>query len=179
MRSYDRTLLASLGFSDPDKRDPVHDWACQYVAQYDVATKLARNLVARTLDACEGFGMFEKPAFEVAICKGEDQYKTIIGFIDVVLWFSAPGPEINFKSVPLSVEVKTNPVPIGDILRQVNLYRQFTRSRWVVCTTFPLNSQQIAQLDAQRISNVLLGKDFHSFCERQRTAKEGGGQLEI
>lgn len=33
MHSHDRTLIARLGFSDPDRKDPRHDLACQYVVE--------------------------------------------------------------------------------------------------------------------------------------------------
>lgn len=36
----DRTLLASLGFADPDKKDRRHTLACQYLCQPDVAVRL-------------------------------------------------------------------------------------------------------------------------------------------
>lgn len=38
----DRTLIASLGFSDPDKREIDHDLVCEYICQSDVATKFSR-----------------------------------------------------------------------------------------------------------------------------------------
>ena len=31
--AHDRTLLASLGFADPDKKDQMHDLACEYLSQ--------------------------------------------------------------------------------------------------------------------------------------------------
>jgi len=33
MHSHKRTLLASLGFNDPDKKDSRHNLGCQYLAQ--------------------------------------------------------------------------------------------------------------------------------------------------
>jgi hypothetical protein len=38
MHSFDRTLLAKLGFSDPDSRDRMHDLGCQYLAQPEIAS---------------------------------------------------------------------------------------------------------------------------------------------
>ncbi len=40
MHSHDRTLLARLGFSDPDKKEPLHDLACAYLAEDTQARKL-------------------------------------------------------------------------------------------------------------------------------------------
>ena len=33
MHSHNQTLLSKLGFADPDKNDPRHDLACQYLGQ--------------------------------------------------------------------------------------------------------------------------------------------------
>ncbi len=41
--SHDRTMLARLGFSDPDKQDPLHDLACRYLVRPTVASKLVRK----------------------------------------------------------------------------------------------------------------------------------------
>jgi len=35
MHAHDRTMLARFGFADPDKREPLHDLACQYLASAD------------------------------------------------------------------------------------------------------------------------------------------------
>ena len=31
--THDRTLLAQLGFADPDKNDAMHDLVCEYLAE--------------------------------------------------------------------------------------------------------------------------------------------------
>ena len=33
MHSFDRPMLAKFGFADLDKRNPLHDLACQYLIQ--------------------------------------------------------------------------------------------------------------------------------------------------
>ncbi len=38
--SHDRTLLASLAFADPDKKDPLHDLGCQYIGRPEVVAAL-------------------------------------------------------------------------------------------------------------------------------------------
>ena len=48
MSAKDRTLLASLGFSDPDKKNARHDLACQYVVQPSVANKLVQTFFPTT-----------------------------------------------------------------------------------------------------------------------------------
>lgn len=42
--SSDRTLLASLGFQDPDRKSSTHTLACQYLCEPEVTAKLAKML---------------------------------------------------------------------------------------------------------------------------------------
>lgn len=44
MHSSDRTLLASLGFADPDKKDRRHTLACQYLAQPEVMARVVESV---------------------------------------------------------------------------------------------------------------------------------------
>lgn len=46
MHANERTLIANLGFSDPDKKNPLHDLACQYLAMDENRLKIA-NMFAR------------------------------------------------------------------------------------------------------------------------------------
>ena len=40
MHSHERTMLAKLGFADPDRREQRHDVACQYLATPDAIRRL-------------------------------------------------------------------------------------------------------------------------------------------
>jgi hypothetical protein len=44
MHAHDRTLIASLGFADPDKKNRRHTLACQYLAQPEVSLRVLRAL---------------------------------------------------------------------------------------------------------------------------------------
>ena len=72
--SHSRTMLASFGFSDPDKKEPRHDLACRYVSQPDV--------LARILQIFQGRINPIEYHLEHHLTKGEGQYKTTIGFLD-------------------------------------------------------------------------------------------------
>jgi hypothetical protein len=89
MHSHDRTLLARLGFADPDRKGPSHDWACQYLAQKDVAQRLLETMadVYGKKDIERNYKV-EKTALEHHITKGEGKYQTTIGFADLVINFS-------------------------------------------------------------------------------------------
>jgi len=108
--STDRTMLARFGFADPDRKVPEHDAACQYLAQPDVALKVAsiaglgprpaskpvsRGHSTYVIDdaPCMTYTVGERFDFhharlELAIQKGSGQYATTIGFVDTVLYFN-------------------------------------------------------------------------------------------
>jgi hypothetical protein len=82
MHSHDRTLLAGLGFADPDKREERHDYAVQYLSQPEVAQRLAQSITSKARH-------FVPPAVtdihpEVHIAKGVGQYRSTIGFADLI-----------------------------------------------------------------------------------------------
>jgi hypothetical protein len=269
MHSHDRTLMARLGFSDPDKKDPRHDWACQYLCQIDRAEKIARAVQKRTREIdgiAYSLRCLEKvtTASEWAISKGQNQYRTTIGFIDVRVHYdavyeaglpdalaselcaihaggrfkdffrywngrgyssrppwSAEYPlafgegskimgslashsgfvDVDFggyrERVPrilakpyslcshaiacvLLVEVKVAEVPVGDLLRQLNLYWEYRafwgpqHARMVVATHYPISEHDDAFLKKENIKHFRLGVDFESYvAERERSVQEG------
>lgn len=99
--AHDTTLLARLGFSDPDRRNPLHDAACQYLVQESTVQKLAKILFGDPMvptghkskmsdgDALEyaRTWSYVRHSFELEkhICKGRGQYRSTIGFMDVCL----------------------------------------------------------------------------------------------
>jgi hypothetical protein len=268
--SHDRTLLARLGFADPDKREPRHDLACQHLALPENHERLARMMAEPMWAKSAGPGKrvdrvycphvggdvnrtfrfertFERlaplaPALEVLIGKGEDQYRTTVGFLDAVLPFTfvevrrgefdgawvaaehieARVPKYNPRdadgrvkvercdlpeehrtafpargvyvearvegngficSVPLyrassraaseeeihksriAVEVKIGRVGVGEVLRQIGLYREHMRSAyWVVAAPYTLDATDLATLRAAGVAFVRLGPKFDAWC---------------
>lgn len=96
MHSHDRTMIVKLGFADADKKNPLHDWACQYLARDSVAPKiidayLDREMAQRISNNPPPNGVTLGNAqvgfdaeLEFPISKGQGQYRTTIGFIDVL-----------------------------------------------------------------------------------------------
>ena len=279
MHAYDRTMLTRLGFADPDKKNPTHDLACQYVAEnaasildqvvqlkpqpIDVTNDGARYVGARTLSV-----QARKPVLEQAISKGQYQYKTTIGFIDVVLPYDIMSEDhgeyqfswtyqtladhldssrdtlrwhtpyhdcswcrnhslslrdtylhevvqplherlrtitseaqiADLKNRPilytgayegsstlsrgaLIIEVKTTPTGVGEILRQINLYREYTdyitfdhvkdyrgkfECRWLLTALFPLKPIDVEALQREGVECVRLGEKFKTWCAQQQ-----------
>lgn len=84
MRTSERTLLRDLGFSDPDKKNRRHDWACQYVCQPEVFGKM---MVALSGGKIEQIADLEITP-EYYLAKGEDRFKKTIGFLDAYATYS-------------------------------------------------------------------------------------------
>lgn len=78
--THDQTLLARMGFSDPDKKLHEHDMACRYLAQATTCNKILTTL---GLD-----WTFSDSSLEVPIVKGQGSYMQYVGFIDTVAHFS-------------------------------------------------------------------------------------------
>jgi hypothetical protein len=187
--SHDRTLLAALGFADPDKREPLHDLACEYLAEESQRERLMRLA-----------GVSEKATsrsvLEAAIAKGEGQYRTTIGFLDLRIdWIDETVSSYSARAKgSVLTEVKIRPVGVGDILRQINLYRSHItenlsyenndiRSRiramdgekaayklisdkfWVLATTFELDHGQAQTIRGANITHIRLGDGFTKWFE--------------
>lgn len=83
MHAKDRTLLAGLGFADSDKKNPLHDLACQYLATPERATKIL-GLVTAGVGDRRGW-VVDGASLEEHITKGERQYRSTIGFADLII----------------------------------------------------------------------------------------------
>ncbi len=83
------------------------------------------------------------------------------------------------------VEVKIHEVTMGDILRQIDLYREYYRARssfpdrWVLATAYPLCEDDVSALRDKQIQTVLLGDGFTLYCENRANAKKSARCLEI
>lgn len=237
MHAHDRTLIASLGFADPDKNSAVHDLGCQYLALPENHARLGRMLLEgnklfpkyNSTRAALGFASdgrrvtvqtvgrlaFDhpaKPVMETPIVKGEGKYRTIVGFIDVCLpyvarwsetatWEGADAPGVwredtaaqrwtrdgsTAITFPLCVEVKSGAVHVGEVLRQVALYREFERDpvgymlndrtlnipiKWVLASRCHLSEADIATLRDAGVTHVRLGPAFDKWLAERPTDK--------
>ncbi|HLD90212.1 MAG TPA: hypothetical protein VI911_04230 [Patescibacteria group bacterium] len=208
--SHERTLLASLGFSDPDKRDRRHTLACQYLCREDVALKLAgmiwpngdhptdEEMVRIASDPSDRrrrsewtTGLtFVSSVIEAPITKSHGY---LVGFVDVVLrvrlsivGFAEVRPyshEVRVwrgsGDVRLAmVEVKVKPVDIGDIARQMALYREHTDGvKFVVATCWRMSADDRATLRDKGIRTIYLGEPFEEYC-RARNAEGADAEME-
>ena len=220
MHAQNRTMLAKLGFADPDKRNPQHDLACQYLALPENVRKIADLIELERGDetythqydgeTLEEAGVRHRRVaghgitFEWPISKGKEQYKTTIGFVDLVISFDLRTycrerrerrrsgascswgpwkPQDNSEGrrrVNVGVEVKVSRVQVGEVLRQLQLYRTYADSstpysgpgwndiaNWVVATTYALSAVDVSAFRNERILHVRLGDGFREFVSAQ------------
>jgi hypothetical protein len=216
--AYKKTLLAQLGFADADKQNPKHDLAVEYLALEHNAKRLIASLEPgfgwETIVSAQNtmgedaaapthkyweerkLSDLQVPVRERPLTKGEGQYRSTVGFLDLVLGYIAKARAITERtdeskrreehSVELRdwpcrlviVEVKAAPLPTGDLLRQMKLYReyrgnlnsgQFLPHHWVVAGCFKFSATQANALRAEGFVPVSLGPLFDEWAERQRT----------
>lgn len=251
MHSHDRTMLARLGFADPDKGDRRHDLACQYLARPEGVARLVEIVLVPALGDGPIDGRYWRGTqqstitpgtarHEVALSKGRDQYKTTIGFLDVMVpvgvitkseghclcditkrvyihkgtqeeigdeQYEVRRGETGFRSfdwafenrtvkgwrkdnrnqsqsVAIVVEVKVSPVGVGDMIRQINLYKEHFgefrephrpigyEGQWAVATYFPLKATDADTLIREGIRPIRLGDAFDRWCDEQHDTSE-------
>lgn len=215
MHSHERTMLAKLGFADPDRREPLHDLACQYLATPDAVRRLIRCLeiehgprliewnseteAEASIKASTVVNNRVQHEFEIA--KGYGRYRTTVGFVDLMVDLLVKQQHSNIKRrrrrfsggfgagvwsdwqaiddyefrdrVSFGVEVKISPAPLGDVIRQVRLYRSYSCVKdWVVVTAYALTVPQVRSLNNERIRHVRLGQRFHDYLASQDVSKE-------
>jgi len=210
MHSHERTMLARLGFADPDRREQLHDVACHYLATPDAVRRLIQGLAIehgpkpytdnssseeRTSQVLRKVTSYRVNR-ECEIAKGWGQYRTTVGFADLALQLQIEEqhregqmrtrnlpdgrgsltwaewcPVADFichSSEDIGIEVKVTPVAVSDIVRQVKLYRSYSRvPTWVVATAYQITHADLECLKNERLRHVFLGEHFRAFVADQ------------
>jgi len=149
MHSFKQVESNRLGFTDKDRGNSRHDWACQYLSTGCRGFHIVRAIVPKVTPwdssfsnskvrrHCEDLTWY-RPWHEWEIYPhqgfGQRTKPRLAGFADLVIPYQAvwrsewdDDQETDRKPTEQSgrvlVEVKIGPVPIGDILRQVKFYR--------------------------------------------------------
>ncbi len=183
-RTADKTLVMQLAL-DSDRSNPKHDRAVQYLSQPEVMHKLIS-----AMQISKGAEIdFEKCTSEpeVPVCKGEGQYKSWIGFMDLMYRISVyvmrqpqmrdwskggavinvGEPERDYLTRYLFIEVKITREPISQVIRQINLYREFVgRDKpFFLVSDYDISENEFEQLKNAGINHLRLGDDFNQFRE--------------
>lgn len=174
-------MLAKLGFQDPDRsgdRAIRHDDICLSLMRPEPLKRLREIVFSATSSKEERkdveFDDIRPGRLEVPISKGHDQYKSTIGFIDFQFEYSFSymarvhkrtrdpqtyrevwTPTDKFERwssrAVVNVEVKTTSVPFGDVLRQINLYREYVKGLWVLVVDWEVSQDVIDMMKTQKI----------------------------
>ena len=213
MNAHERTMLARLGFADPDRRESLHDLACRYLALPETVSRLVRLLglnqpPSDVHDCDDGVHRVatmskavtsQKVNLEREIAKGHDGYRTTIGFADLMLRFYVEEAYSNVRvrradqekrcggfrmpdwqsvkdytsgsAIYYGIEVKIRPVSLGDLIRQIKLYRSYSDTkRWIAVTAYPLTASEIECLRNEGIIHMRLGAAFDEYVDAQSQA---------
>lgn len=77
----------------------------------------------------------------------------------------------------LGIEVKAGQVPVSDVIRQINLYRDYCDIKvWALATPYALSEREIAALNNESIKHIHLGSGFREYAQK---ADERPGQSSI
>jgi hypothetical protein len=161
MHTTYRSLVHSLAL-DEDSKSPEHDAACLYLAQPEVAARVAKIVWTPEVQAKSSYRRDLsdiRPVVESIVFKGDGRFRQLIGWVDVLI-----------KGLAI-IEVKTKPVAITVVIRQLGLYQEFVQE-WlnetvlpgVLATTYRLaTAQDAAMLKSNGITHIRLAADFEAF----------------
>lgn len=80
----------------------------------------------------------------------------------------------------LLVEVKVNPIPTCDALRQLGLYRTYLQiSAVMLVTAFDLSVEDVEMLKGEKVHHIRLGAAFDAYCQRRKEQPQMAASLEI
>ena len=71
----------------------------------------------------------------------------------------------------ICVEVKIKPVGLGEILRQIGLYREYvSANRWILAAAFEMSADFVETLRSENIVAVHLGDNFRKWAAERQVA---------
>lgn len=199
--TYEQTLLSRFGFADPDRQNSLHDEACRYLSGPTGSEAVVNALLPQGTDSFSSTtglrrvtkyrNLFYRGEQERTLSKGKSHSRFTVGFLDVVIHSAYQREEkvtveqsglvrLHEKkdiNCPYLVEVKVEPVNIGQILRQINLYRDFVEQyvysdladlrgyEFVLATCYKPTVEELDTLSDAFIYHLYLGKGFKQFRE--------------
>lgn len=129
-----KTIIERHGFTDPDRKKPKHDeiqiWVYKNI---DTVIKTIYPQVDLT-------DRSTKPTMEFPVMDN----RFVIGFVDVYC-----------KDLYLGIEIKTEIPVIGDLIRQIQFYRQYAGGGWIVVSP------------DDRFASILKDSNIHFFKYKQ------------
>ena len=201
-KTYEPTLLSKLGFADSDRQDPMHDSICHYLTTASGCESFAakcspeRFRMGSAGRRTQEFQVIEcRAQRERVLASGTGRSRSAIGFLDLVIhatydrrfqttdWSGEARWERQEFNQAFVVEVKVNRESVGQIIRQVKLYRDFVNAnldgdlddlagyQFVVATRYEPTEAELAALEHQNIIHLFIGKGFDQYIEEQAAKK--------
>jgi hypothetical protein len=163
MHAHNRTLIAKLGFADPDKGSPLHSRACLWLDTD--GSHVLRHFIAKHHNVSKRSIRLWSSDTEVQLADGK---KMRMLFADVVVEYGIchqleQEPYIRGK---LGVEVKIDPrSKPDDCKRQIRLYNNSSDIKlWMLATHFRLNEDY--REIVTNASLLQLGDEFAEWNDR-------------
>lgn len=199
VHTHDRTLLQQMGFQDPDKKDLRHTWAEQYLSVGERRGTLINHALRLRGWTSERLEHLQVTGCEVEslVLKGRGQFRSFIGYADVVVGLCWPGGTHWSERQPVSrgriiVEVKIGEVSIDSATRQLKIYEEFlyvlpdhygcgevSIEALVLATPYPIDTGDAEFLKQNGIVHVRLGADFERYCEERTASSRPADSLEL
>lgn len=147
MRTNERSYLSAVGFDDADRRKPLHDMGCLYLAQPDKVEKLLCLVQPDRPGAEPGIARVNAPISQRSF-NGPSMPRPI-AFMDVLISWR--------NSHAVVVEVKTTADDFANTLGQLNYYRELTTASSIVLACFqPLDGAQKLLLSQHNYTFICL-----------------------
>jgi len=119
MKPKAKTLIERHGFLDPDQKTTRHD---------EIQLWAYRNLkeILESLSGDHFKYEIEKTFLEFAIFQEVRSFKNIVGFVDLfALGKKKNTIDNSISSFYIAIEIKSEIESCGELIRQINFYRQF------------------------------------------------------
>lgn len=184
--SHDKTYIASLGFSDPDKNLSEHDLACRYLCEKENVLSLVKNF--GTPRRWWEPNPYVAALQECPINQESGSFKRTIGFADVILDCYIPTGrkkeetygktvETVFEANHLNalIEVKIKPQSINTAIRQLKFYKTYMEKYkcmvFILATRFKITENDIKNLKENEIEHIFLGDMFTKYLKMSENDK--------
>lgn len=130
MEPKTKTLQQKLGFFDNDLKKPKHDeimfWLDENILKIDLKCFEEYKNKGLTKELEEK--KWERPI----ISESRYGYRSMIGFIDLYALISVKNNDEYISTRHICFEVKTEIKSVGELMRQLNVYREYMKAYYVI-----------------------------------------------
>lgn len=167
MRSNERTYTQAIGNLDPDKKDSLHNQACQYLADPKFFPRIAEVVDLKEFISDSNRARLSEPLWKTYKSYNGPSSPSLFGFADLVIGYvtetiiqdysTKKDVTYHYKKSIL-VEVKSNKSEILDCIQQLKAYAIYTKdlTKILLVTLYPITKQDKDILLSSSIYHVYL-----------------------